>query len=123
MQYGFDLLREFITKQQGPTTTERQRGIIGIARDALRLPSGIQHIEKMPVDPRIVLVAHRAIAPQRERVAVMRQQHVPASVRAGRAGFEQHRIARRIHAMQVQQVERLRQCVNVQGRLLSGGLL
>ena len=47
-----------------------------------RLPACIQHIEESPVEPRACLVAYYAIAMQGEGFAVMREQHVPATMRA-----------------------------------------
>ena len=103
-QHRFDLRRQFIAKQQGPATAERQAGIAA-AGQAVCPPLPVQHVQETAFHARAVLVADHAIAPKRERFAGVQQQHVPASVRPGRAGFQQHPVARWIEAMQVEQVE------------------
>ena len=103
LQDRLDLLRQLVAQQQRPAAAERDRRI-RIALDALRTPPRIQHIEESPFDARAILVAHHAIAMQGEGVAFMRQQHVPAPVCTSCTGLQQHRVARRVEAMQVEQV-------------------
>ncbi len=106
-QDRFDLCGEFVGEKQRPAAAEWPARFF--ARRALRLPGGIECSQEIACDDFVVLAIHASVGVQRERVAIGRQQEIPATLRRSgrerrRRRLQQHRIARRRVPVQRQQV-------------------